>query len=67
MSGGALAIKKKVRGIKKGPLFVFSVFFSTGLILSIIEGDTFFRNLHLIGITVCLGNWILLHREKIKE
>lgn len=62
-----LAIKKKQRGMKKVPLIASSTFFSIGLILSIIEDYTFFRNLHLLGIIVCIGNWILLKYEKIKE
>jgi len=53
--------------MKKVPLIAFSIFFSIGLILSIIEEDTFFRNLHLMGIIVCLGHWVLLQRERIKE
>ena len=62
-----LAIKKKLRGMKKVPLIAFSIFFSIGLILSIIEEDTFFRNLYLMGIIVCLGHWVLLQRQRIKE
>ena len=57
-----LIIKKQIRGMRKGPLIVFSIFFSIGLILSLIEENTFFRNLHLIGIVVCLWHWILLQR-----
>ena len=53
--------------MKKGPLLAFSMFFSFGFILSLIEENMFFINLHLIGIIVCLGHWILLKRERIKE
>jgi len=62
-----LAIKKKLKGMKKVPLIAFSILFSIGLLLSLIEEYTFFRNLHLMGIIVCLGHWILLQRERIKE
>ena len=53
--------------MKKVPLIAFSIFFSIGLILSIIEEDTFFRNLYLMGIIVCLCHWVLLQRQRIKE
>lgn len=62
-----LPIKKKLIGMPKIPLIAFSIFFSIGLTLSLIEETTFFRNLHLIGIIVCLGHWILLQRARVKD